>query len=173
MVGEGRQLTLIQPDLCINGVWDVDLGKLREAGITDILIDIDNTIAPWGGYEIPPAVVDWLERAKSLGFGVCLLSNNFASRVEHFSRRLGVPAVCGWVKPWPWGFRRALSVLGVEPGRAVMIGDQLFTDVAGAKRLGLMTILVDPLSERESVYTRFKRRIERLMGRKRPGERMP
>ena len=60
MVGEGRQLTLIQPDLCVNGVWDVDLGKLREAGITDILIDIDNTIAPWGGYEIPPAVVDWL-----------------------------------------------------------------------------------------------------------------
>lgn len=159
--------------MCVKGVWDVDLGELRTAGITDILIDIDNTIVRWGEYEIPPAVSEWLARARELGFGVCLLSNNLAPRVAHFSSLLGLPAVCGWVKPWPWGYKRAMGLLGVSPGHAVMIGDQMFTDVAGARRLGIMTILVDPLSERESAYTRFKRRLERLAGRQRPGGSAP
>ncbi len=153
-------------------MWDVDLGELRDAGITDILIDIDNTIAPWGRYEIPPAVADWLERARELGFGVCLLSNNSAPRVVRFSKLLGLPAVWGWVKPWPWGYRRAMGLLGVAPSQAVMIGDQVFTDVIGAKRLGIMTILVDPLSDREPAHTRFKRLLERLLGRGGPGGRL-
>lgn len=149
-------------------MWEVDLDALRDAGITDILIDIDNTIAPWGEYDISPAVTSWLERAREMGFGVCLLSNNRAPRVGRFSRELGLPAVCGWVKPWAWGYRRAMRLLGVGPDHAVMIGDQMFTDVAGAKRLGIMAILVDPLSDREPVYTRVKRKLERLMGRGRP-----
>ncbi|MGB4338158.1 MAG: YqeG family HAD IIIA-type phosphatase [Bacillota bacterium] len=153
----------MQPDLRVRRVWDVDLDGLKEAGITGILLDIDNTIAPWGGNQVPAAAVQWIHRARGLGFGVCILSNNPKSRVSRFSRELGVPAVCGWVKPWRSGYERALGILGVRREQAVMIGDQVFTDVLGARRLGIMSILVDPLNRREPLHTRVVRVLERLI----------
>lgn len=161
--GEGRESALFQPDMQVSGVWDIDPGQLREKGISGILIDIDNTIASWGDYHIPEAVWEWLKEVRRQGLGICLLSNNYTSRARRFSAMLGAPVVYGWVKPWPWGYRRAMKLLGIGHEQAVMIGDQLFTDILGAKRLGIYSILVKPMSHRELPHTRFKRVLERMV----------
>ncbi|HON42459.1 MAG TPA: YqeG family HAD IIIA-type phosphatase [Bacillota bacterium] len=165
--GERRKTALIQPDMRVDGVWDIDLDELSRRGIAGIIVDIDNTIAPWGTYDLSERAAEWLERARNRGFGVCLLTNNHRSRADWFARALGLPAVCGWVKPWRWGYRRAMHILGTRPDSTVMVGDQLFTDILGAKRLGIHAILVSPLGDKELPHTRFKRRLERfLLGRK-------
>ena len=165
--GERRKTAQIQPDMRVDGVWDIDLDELSRRGIAGIIVDIDNTIAPWGTYDLSERAAEWLERARNRGFGVCLLTNNHRSRADWFARALGLPAVCGWVKPWRWGYRRAMHILGTRPDSTVMVGDQLFTDILGAKRLGIHAILVSPLGDKELPHTRFKRRLERfLLGRK-------
>ena len=165
--GERRKTVLIQPDMRVAGVWEIDLDELSHRGIAGIIVDIDNTIAPWGARDISAPAAEWLAQARSRGLGVCLLTNNYHSRANWFARALGLPVVCGWVKPWRWGYRRAMRVLGTRPDSTVMVGDQLFTDILGAKRLGIYSILVSPLSDRELPHPRLKRRFERfLLGRR-------
>ncbi|HPU75526.1 MAG TPA: YqeG family HAD IIIA-type phosphatase [Bacillota bacterium] len=165
--GERRKTALIQPDMRVNAVWEIDLDELSRRGIAGIIVDIDNTIAPWGTYDVSAPASEWLARARSRGFGVCLLTNNHHSRGGWFARSLGLPVVCGWVKPWRWGYRRAMHILGTHPDSTVMVGDQLFTDILGAKRLGIHAILVSPLSDKELPHTRIKRWLERfLLGRR-------
>jgi len=165
--GERRKTALIQPDMRVKGVWEIDLDELSRRGVAGIIVDIDNTIAPWGTYDLYEPAAEWLERAINRGFGICLLTNNYHSRADWFARALGLPVVCGWVKPWRWGYRRAMQILGTHPGSTAMVGDQLFTDILGAGRLGIHTILVSPLSDRELPHTRLKRQLERfLLGRR-------
>ena len=165
--GERRKTALIQPDMRVDGVWDIDLDELSRRGIAGIIVDIDNTIAPWGAYSLYEPAAKWLEKARNRGFCVCLLTNNYHSRADWFARALGLPVVWGWVKPWRWGYRRAMHILGTRPDSTVMVGDQLLTDILGARRLGIHTILVSPLSDRELPHTRLKRRLERfLLGRR-------
>jgi HAD superfamily phosphatase (TIGR01668 family) len=161
--GERRNHALLKPDLQVSGVWEIDLDCLSEKGIAGIILDIDNTLAPWGSYEIPDRIREWVEKAKSKGFGLCILTNNYSSRADWFSRELDVPAVKGWVKPWAWGYRMAMRELGTDADSSVMVGDQLFTDIRGANRLGIYSILVSPLSNRELFHTRIKRRFEKMI----------
>ena len=68
-------------------------------------------------------------------------------------------------KPLPRGFRRAMNVLELRADEVVVIGDQLFTDVLGAKLAGLEVILVDPLVRHDPWNTRPLRWLERLVMR--------
>lgn len=159
--GERRNHDLLKPDLRVSGVWEIDLDDLLARGISGIILDIDNTLAPWGSYDIPGPVREWIEEAKARGFHLCILTNNYGARADWFSRELDVGAVRGWVKPWAWGYRRAMRKLGTDADSTVMVGDQLFTDIRGANRLGIYSVLVLPLSDRELPHTRFKRTLER------------
>jgi len=115
-----------------------------------------------------PADAAWIATARERGFAVCLVSNNFNDRVTRIGRELGVPAVPSALKPLPRGFVRALRELATPKHQTVVVGDQLFTDVLGAKLVGLHAILTEPLVARDWHGTRILRFFERvLLGRKR------
>lgn len=156
-------LSWLTPDRAVGSVADLDPDVLVGGGIRGIILDLDNTIVPWGEAAPPPFVRDWVRRIRSAGIRSCIVSNNSRIWVAQVGEILSLPVV-GWaLKPLPFGFLRAMAMMGTRPRETALVGDQLFTDVAGGKLLGLRTILVEPLSVREFPTTRLIRRIERLI----------
>jgi HAD superfamily phosphatase (TIGR01668 family) len=94
-------------------------------------------------------------------------------RVQPVAEHLGIPWIIRAAKPLPRGYRHAMGLLGTTPATTAMIGDQVFTDILGGNRLGLYTILVDPLpNAREALITRMVQRpLERVVGRVPKGRR--
>ena len=137
-------------------------GLVRD-GVRLVLLDRDNTCVPRDARVAPPAVEEWLDRAREAGLALCLVSNNcHTSHVSRTARELGVDFVDHAMKPLPIALRRAMRLAGATPGETVMIGDQVFTDVAAGNLAGVRTVLVRPQSRSDLWYTHVFRVFERL-----------
>ncbi|ADL08092.1 YqeG family HAD IIIA-type phosphatase [Thermosediminibacter oceani] len=153
---------LFRPDLYVQDIFQIDFKYLKQKGIKGILIDLDNTLLPWNSCEIDDKLIEWIRRGREEGFTFCIVSNNMARRIKTCSEKLGIPAVTsGAFKPGKRVFLKGMEIIGTSVNETVFIGDQLFTDVLGAKRLGMMVILVKPLDESEFFWTKIIRRLER------------
>jgi HAD superfamily phosphatase (TIGR01668 family) len=136
---------------------------LHARGIRGVILDLDNTIVPWGTHDLNPLVPAWIAAAQHAGLRLCIVSNNVGARVTSIAQRLGLPLVAGALKPRRTALRRALALMGTTPDVTALVGDQVFTDILGGNRLGLFTILVCPQSRKEFVLTKAVRLIERLL----------
>lgn len=154
-------LELLCPDDCVDKVMDIDLKQLYRRGIRGLILDVDNTLLGWESDELPTQVSAWVQKAKQLGFRVCIASNGTKTRVRKIAEDLDVPAISKAVKPRKRPFRRALKILGTTPQSTAVIGDQIFTDVLGGNRMDLYTILINPVSKTELRTTKIVRRVER------------
>ena len=148
------------PNECLSSLLDVDLASLRTRGYQGIILDIDIGAA-LGRRTGDDAVIAWVSEAKAKGFRVCLTSNALQERADRIAAILDIPAIAGAIKPRKKPFRQAMELLGTTVENTVVIGDQLFTDVLGGNRMGLYTILLDPLATKELAATRLIRRLER------------
>lgn len=151
------------PDQIVNTVFDIDLNALKEQGVRGIITDLDNTLVSSKTALATPELVAWLAGVKEDGMQVVILSNNNLHRVSKFAEPLGIPFIPAARKPAGHAFRKALALLGLSPAQAVVVGDQMMTDVLGGRRMGLHTILVTPIARDEEGWgTRINRRIERI-----------
>ncbi|MGC7873503.1 YqeG family HAD IIIA-type phosphatase [Desulfosporosinus sp. FKB] len=138
--------------------------QLVRDGIKGLIIDLDNTMTPWNDVEVGPKVREWFIKVKAAGISACVVSNNKKrQRVAVVAERLGIPFVFGATKPRRRAFRAGLELLGTGQNDTAVIGDQLFTDILGGNRLGLYTILVTPINDREFIGTRIMRRMEKVL----------
>lgn len=159
-----RLLRLLCPSKWVPSVWHIAPRELKDQGISAILVDLDNTLVPWRSYDIPSEVKEWLRAVHESGLKVCIVSNtHYSRRLQRLAEDLGVPYVRRIMKPRRGGFREALRLLGCQPAEAVVVGDQIFTDILGGNRMGLRTILVKPLSKREFLGTKLSRAVERIL----------
>jgi uncharacterized protein len=158
-----RWLERLWPDEYVESIADIDLDKLWNAGIRLILTDLDNTLVPWNYPDVTEDLAKWLEAARAKGFQVCILSNNQGPRVKAFAEKANVPYIAPARKPKARAYHEALARFGANPATAVMIGDQLFTDIQGGKRCGIYTILVLPIDPKEWWGTRVVRKFERIV----------
>ncbi|HEY8552327.1 MAG TPA: YqeG family HAD IIIA-type phosphatase [Thermaerobacter sp.] len=156
-----RLWRLLTPDLVVPSIYAIRWDDLRRRGVRGLILDLDNTLARRDQPLPDDNLRRWLDQARAEGFAACILSNNLETRVQLFARACGVPAVHAATKPRRRAFLRALKTIGVEPAHAAVIGDQIFTDVLGGNRLGMVTVLVTPLPGREFIGTRLVRLIER------------
>lgn len=154
-------LKLLCPDDCVDTVLDIDLDELKRRGIRALILDVDNTLLGWESHELPADVLAWVEKAKQMGFRVCIASNGTKARVRKIADALQVPAISKAIKPRKRPFRRALKILGTSAQSTAVVGDQIFTDVLGGNRMDLYTILINPVSKRELRTTKMVRRVER------------
>ncbi|MBC7109214.1 MAG: YqeG family HAD IIIA-type phosphatase [Methanomassiliicoccales archaeon] len=164
-------MRLIKPHEEARSLRQVDWRRLWGRGIRALLFDLDNTLCLWRTGEFPRATAAFLRKLQGQGFKIAVLTNARLpkdSPVRTALADLGIPLVERARKPLPWGFKRALSILGTKREEAAVIGDQLLTDVLGGKVLGLYTVLVPPLSGREARRTKVNRVLERLLGRRLP-----
>jgi len=158
-----RILKYLSPREHVDNVLLINPQHLKKKGIRGIAIDLDNTLLPWKDDTFLPEVLAWVMELKNNGFKICIVSNAKPQRVKDLSKILDVPAVWKAVKPSKGAFRKALSILELEPSKVAMIGDQIFTDTLGGNRLGLYTILVNPLEKKEFVLTMQVRKVEKLV----------
>lgn len=154
---------MLSPDLYQTSVHSIDLCGLRERGIRALLVDLDNTLLPRDTRVVPPELAEWAARLREEGFSVCLVSNNWHAHVARVAAELGFAIVPRALKPFPWAFRRAMSLMDASASESAVIGDQVFTDVLGGNLLGLTTILVQPLSSTDLPHTLFLRLVERAV----------
>lgn len=155
-------LHLVCPNLILKSVEYIDGTMLAQKGISGIIIDLDNTIVPWGSPFVHPKVYDWIGNLRKNGVKICLLSNSTSGRAREISGKLGIEFVSPAYKPSRSGFRRAVEALGLEPEEIAVVGDQLYTDILGGNRAGLFTIWVKPLSKHEFFGTKITRQLEKL-----------
>jgi HAD superfamily phosphatase (TIGR01668 family) len=143
-------------------LYDIKLAELKKHGICGIAFDLDNTIVPWNSQDICPEVLAWLNNLAAQDFKLCLISNNSKGRVSKVAEQCNAPFVAKALKPSCRGFRQAAQTMGLSPERVAVVGDQLFTDILGGNRLGMLTVWVKPLSSKEFVGTKITRQLERL-----------
>lgn len=158
-------LSPFAPDLYVESIYEIDLQQLAARGVKGIITDLDNTLVAWDTPQATPTLVDWLDDLKRRGLQVCIVSNNKATRVNEFARPLGIPAIYQARKPSTAAFQQAMKQMGTLPTETVVIGDQVFTDVLGGNRMGLYTILVVPISDKEWLGTKVLRAMERIVMR--------
>ncbi|AFQ43013.1 YqeG family HAD IIIA-type phosphatase [Desulfosporosinus meridiei] len=157
-------LEYFQPTHQANSLDLIPVEQLSRDGIRGLIIDLDNTMTPWNNLEVAPKVETWFKEVKAAGIRACVVSNNSKrQRVAVVADQLGIPFVFGATKPRRKAFRAGMKLLETGQKDTAVIGDQLFTDILGGNRLGLYTILVTPINDREFIGTRIMRRIEKVL----------
>ena len=153
------------PDYTVTRIKDLDPEDLKSIGVRGVLLDLDNTLLPWKSHEMPKETIEWVEKCRAAGLTLCLVSNTRnLTRLRDMADMMGMPAVApAKMKPSRSGFLQALKILEVEAGEAMMVGDQMFTDVWGGNRAGIRTIWVERMANREFFGTKFSRMAERIL----------
>jgi len=154
------------PSESLNNLENVDLAALHAAGKRLVLLDVDNTLLPWKSEEIPDTTKRWIDSGKALGMSFTVLSNTHnPARLERLCKAMGIEFIRDRAKPSRRMFLLALEKSRVPASQAVMVGDQLLTDVWGANRSGIDAIWVKPIHHREFIGTTVvSRRVEWLLG---------
>ncbi len=151
---------LFVPDYMFLSYRDITPEFLKSIGISALLIDIDNTLAPYEQDEPDGHIFSWFSSLKENEIKATLVSNNGRERVELFNRELGLPAFFKSGKPLPKNLKKAMAVMGSNPSSTAMLGDQLLTDAAAGKNIGLTTIIVPPIRDKSNLFFRTKRALE-------------
>lgn len=155
-------LETFYPDYEVESAYAIDYERLYEQGYRGIIYDIDNTLVPHGAPADERAIA-LFQRLKSIGFGVMLLSNNKEPRVKMFNDSVQAEYIFKAGKPGRAGYERAMRELGTTAENTLFIGDQLFTDVWGAKRAGIVSYLVKPIHPKEEIQIVLKRYLEKIV----------
>ena len=153
----------MKPDKVCQSVYDVPLAELKDAGKTCLLLDFDNTLGPDHATAPDDYAFGFIKKITEEGFICCLVSNASTGRSSKIAEKLGIPCVTYAHKPRPDGVYRALKLMNTEPENAVMIGDQVFTDVMAGRLAPVYTILVEKYSSKEIWYVVLKRPFEKLV----------
>lgn len=151
----------LYPTKVLNCIFDLPVDELLTQGIKGIIFDIDNTLVPYDEAEPTEQIIRFFEELQSKGLKITLASNNTEDRVVRFNEKLKVLALHKANKPSRKGLRKALQMMGCEANEAVIVGDQIFTDVYGGNRAGLRTYLVTPVSDKDEWQTKVKRGLEK------------
>lgn len=149
------------PDLYLDDIYGITPEYLKSKGIKAVLLDIDNTLVTYDDPLPTPPVTEWLKLLDSCGIKAAFISNNHKERVELFNRDLNYFASWDSKKPSGKYYRAAMKEYGVDRTNTAVIGDQVFTDVWSAKRLGLYAILVKPIKDKRTLFFRAKRVLEK------------
>lgn len=151
------------PDETADSAYDIDYEKWYEKGYRGLIYDVDNTLVPHGA-PADERAKKLFERLHALGFSVVLLSNNKELRVKSFAEDvLYADYIFKADKPSVKGYRAAMQKMGTDEHTTVFVGDQLFTDVWGAKRTGIHSILVKPIHPKEEIQIVLKRQLEKIV----------
>lgn len=148
------------PHRRVGSIYELTPEVLGGMGKRLVLADLDNTLARYREPEPSADLLRWKERLEAAGIRVFILSNG---RKPHRSRRFagafGVDYISHAGKPRRKGFDAALRETGCAAEEAVMVGDQIFTDIWGANNAGVTSVLTEPIAL-DTVFRRLRYWIE-------------
>ena len=150
------------PDQWKESTYSLPFEKLYEEGYRGIIFDIDNTLVPHGA-DADERSIQLFKRLKEIGFKTVLLSNNKEPRVKRFNEKIGTQYIYKAGKPKKANYIKAMDLMETKKSNTLFVGDQIFTDVWGAKRIGIYSILVQPINPKEEIQIVLKRYLERIV----------
>lgn len=152
----------LYPSYRIDSAYRIDYKEWYDRGIRGIIFDIDNTLVEHGAAATKEAVALFQE-LRQIGFQTMLLSNNKEPRVKSFANEVGSAYIYKADKPSRKGYRTSMEQMGTTPETTLFVGDQLFTDVWGANRTGITSILTSPIDPKEEIQIVLKRYLEKIV----------
>ncbi len=150
------------PDEDVVSAYDIPYDALYREGVRGVIFDVDNTLVP---HDAPAdeRAKNLFSHLRALGMDTCLLSNNKEPRVAAFAEAVGGSNyIYKGGKPGVKNYKKAMELMGTGLQSTIFVGDQLFTDVYGAKRTGIKSFLVKPINPREEIQIVLKRYPEAL-----------
>ena len=155
-------LKIFYPYEYVDNVFIIDYNKLYNNGYRGIIFDVDNTLVHHG--EDSTAEIDELfKEIQNIGFKTLLLSNNGEKRIKSFLKNIDSLYICNAQKPKKDNYLKALKMMDIKKEEAIFVGDQLFTDILGANRSGIASILVKFIQKTDEVYIGKKRKLEKII----------
>lgn len=146
----------------MESTYVIDFERLYARGYRGLIFDIDNTLVPHGA-PIDARARKLFARLRAIGFSYIFISNNKEERVKPFADAANGPFISKAGKPGRKNYLAACEVMGLSCARTAFVGDQLFTDVYGAKRSGIYNILVKPINKKEEIQIVLKRYLEKIV----------
>ena len=155
-------LDTFYPNEIQNSTYVIDFEKWQRKGYKGVIFDIDNTLVPHDA-DADERSKALFAKLKELGFSTMLLSNNKEPRVKRFAKQVGSAYIYKAGKPSRKNYIKAMEEMGTKPANTLFVGDQLFTDVWGAKRTGIYSVLVKPIHPKEEIQIVLKRYLEKIV----------
>ena len=155
-------LNKLYPDTYLDSVDDIDFEMYYKKGIRGIVSDIDNTLLPHGA----PAdehIIKVFEKIHGMGIDTCLISNNKKLRVEPFAKAVNSKFIYDAHKPSRESYKKAMELMNTDKESTLFIGDQIFTDIWGANRTGIETVMLKQIDKKEEIQIILKRIPEKLI----------
>lgn len=143
-------------------VFDIDYTKLYDKGYRGLIFDIDNTLVHHGN-DSTKEIDDLFKNIQSIGFKTLLLTNNEEKRVKRFIRNIDTLYICDAGKPMVDNYLKAVEMMDIKKEEAVCLGDQIFTDILGANKSGIASILVKFIHLKEEKKIGIRRYVEKMI----------
>lgn len=150
------------PDEYVESTYHIDFRKLYKEGIRGVIFDIDNTLVPHGA-PADKRAQKLFAKLREMGMDYCLISNNQLPRVKPFADAVQAKYVEDAHKPAKKNYLKAMEIMQTDLNSCLFVGDQIFTDVYGAKRCGMRNILVKPIHPKEEIQIVLKRYLEKIV----------
>ncbi len=146
---------LLQPDLILGSpILNLTPEILQQQNLKGLVLDVDETLVPISMAETSPELQQWIQQI-SPTVQVWLVSNNISQiRISRIAKSLNLPYILGARKPSRRKLRQAVESMGLPVEQVAMVGDRLFTDVLAGNRLGMFTILVEPMVNPDKLQQR-------------------
>ena len=155
-------LNKLYPDTYLDSIDDIDFEMYYKKGIRGIVSDIDNTLVPHGA----PAdehIIKVFEKIHGMGIDTCLFSNIKKLRVEPFAKAVNSKFIYDAHKPSRESYKKAMELMNTDKESTLFIGDQIFTDIWGANRTGIETVMLKQIDKKEEIQIILKRIPEKLI----------
>ncbi len=159
-------VSLVVPNMYQRNIYDIDYKKLKKLKMLNLIFDIDNTLLPVDDKNVDDKLKKMFKKLQKDGFNIIIVSNNGEERVKSPAKELNVKYLANAKKPKKEAFEKSLEILSSKTINTVMIGDQMLSDIKGAKEFGLYTILVDPLTNKNNIQTKVARILQDIMEKK-------
>lgn len=149
------------PEYYFNTFNEASADFLSKIGVKGIVLDIDNTLEPYENPLPGDHVKAWLSELRCKGISASIVSNNGGDRINLFNSELGLPVYYKAKKPFKKNVLNAMKDMGTNKENTILMGDQVFTDVWAAHNTGIRAILVPPIKDKQDIFTKFKRLLEK------------
>ena len=139
-------LSNLQPDLVLGGsILTLTPDILRQQQLKGLVLDVDQTLVPMTTRAVSGELKQWVEEIRPVA-ELWLVSNNLSeNRIGNIAKSLDLPYILGARKPSRRKLKKAVEAMNLPVEQIAMVGDRLFTDVLAGNRLGMFTILVEPM----------------------------
>ncbi len=154
---------IFYPKDYFNGVTEITYEYLNQNDIKALILDVDNTLIDYNK-NLSIEIIEWVKELKSHSIQMMILSNsNKKDKIKEVAEKVELDYIYFGMKPFKKGFIKAKQKLNLDSRHIAVVGDQIFTDVIGANRMKMHSILVEPIQEKDIFITLLKRPIENLI----------